>query len=42
MGLVVSTVTARAGGPRRRWRGGENAETTDPYLAGIYTPIGSP
>jgi hypothetical protein len=27
---------------RRRGRGGENAETTDPYLAGICTPIGSP
>ena len=42
MGLVVSIVTARAEVHRRRGRGEQNAETTDPYLAGIYTPIGSP
>jgi hypothetical protein len=42
VGLVVSIVTARAEVPRRRGRGEENAETTDPYLAGICTPIGSP
>jgi hypothetical protein len=42
VGLVVSTVTARAQVHRRRGRGADNAETTDPYLAGIYTPIGSP
>jgi enamine deaminase RidA (YjgF/YER057c/UK114 family) len=32
VGLVVSIVTARAEVHRRRGRGGENAETTDPYL----------
>ena len=42
VGLVVSTVTAPAEVHRRRGRGPETAETTDPYLAGIYTPIGSP
>jgi len=42
VGLVVSIVTARPEVHRRRWRSGENAETTDPYLAGICTPIGSP
>jgi len=42
VGLVVSIVTARAEVHRRRGRGEENAETTDPYLAGICTPIGSP
>src|SRR4029077_4815256 len=31
-GLVVSIVTSRAGVHRRRGRGAENAETTDPYL----------
>ena len=31
MGLVVSTVTTRAEVHRRRGRGGENAETTDPF-----------
>ena len=42
VGLVVSIVTARAEVHRRRGRGEENAETTDPNLAGICTPIGSP
>jgi hypothetical protein len=32
VGLVVSVVTTRAEVHRRRGRGGENAETTDPYL----------
>jgi hypothetical protein len=42
VGLVVSIVTARAEVHRRRWRGEQNAETIDPYLADICTPIGSP
>ena len=36
MGLVVSIVTARPEVHRRRGRGEQNAETTDPYLAGVW------
>jgi len=42
VGLVVSIVTARAEVHRRRGRGGQNPETTDPYLASICTPSPSP